>query len=51
LLLETPSLGESVAGLACDSAGGNPKDAFVFFKHEDESKGPQMAKRFLELAG
>lgn len=26
-------------------------DAFVFFKHEDEGKGPQMAKRFLELAG
>ena len=27
------------------------KDGFVFFKHEDEGKGPQMAKRFLELAG
>src|SRR5262245_51871092 len=27
------------------------KDAFVFFKHEDEGKGPQMAKRFLKLAG
>jgi uncharacterized protein YecE (DUF72 family) len=26
------------------------KDAFVFFKHEDEGKGPQLAKRFLELA-
>jgi len=25
-------------------------EAFVFFKHEDEGKGPQMAKRFLELA-
>ena len=25
-------------------------DAFVFFKHEEEGKGPQMAKRFLELA-
>jgi uncharacterized protein YecE (DUF72 family) len=25
-------------------------DAFVFFKHEDEGKGPQLAKRFLELA-
>ena len=24
--------------------------AFVFFKHEDEGKGPQLAKRFLELA-
>src|SRR5262249_20203828 len=26
------------------------RDAFVFFKHEDGAKGPQMAKRFLELA-
>jgi uncharacterized protein YecE (DUF72 family) len=25
------------------------RDAFVFFKHEDEGTGPQMAKRFLEL--
>jgi len=28
----------------------NWQNAFVFFKHEDEGKGPQMAKRFLELA-
>lgn len=26
------------------------QDSFVFFKHEDEGKAPQMAKRFLELA-
>jgi len=26
------------------------KDAFIFFKHEDEGKGPQMARRFLDLA-
>jgi uncharacterized protein YecE (DUF72 family) len=26
------------------------KDTYVFFKHEDEGKGPRMAKRFLELA-
>src|SRR6266480_3689210 len=26
------------------------QDAFIFFKHEDEGKAPQMAKRFLELA-
>ena len=26
-------------------------DAYVFFKHEDEGKGPQMAKRFLGLVG
>lgn len=27
------------------------EDAFIFFKHEDEGKGPEMAKRFLSLAG
>ena len=26
------------------------RGAFVFFKHDDEGKGPQLAKRFLELA-
>jgi uncharacterized protein YecE (DUF72 family) len=26
------------------------KDAFIFFKHEDEGKAPQMARRFLDLA-
>jgi uncharacterized protein YecE (DUF72 family) len=26
------------------------QNAFIFFKHEEEGKGPQMAKRFLELA-
>ena len=26
------------------------RDAFIFFKHEDEGKAPQMARRFLELA-
>jgi uncharacterized protein YecE (DUF72 family) len=26
------------------------QDAFVFFKHEDECKGPQLAKQFMELA-
>jgi uncharacterized protein YecE (DUF72 family) len=30
--------------------GQDWREAFVFFKHEDEGKGPQMAKRFLELA-
>ena len=29
--------------------GQNWRDAFVFFKHEDEGKGPQMAKKVLEL--
>jgi uncharacterized protein YecE (DUF72 family) len=26
------------------------KDAFIFFKHEDEGVGPKLAKQFLELA-
>jgi uncharacterized protein YecE (DUF72 family) len=26
------------------------RDAFVFFKHEDEGRGPQLARRFMELA-
>ena len=30
--------------------GQNWRDAFVFFKHEDEGKGPEMARRFLDLA-
>ena len=25
-------------------------EAFIFFKHEDQAKGPRLAKRFLELA-
>ena len=25
-------------------------DVFVYFKHEDAGKGPEMAKRFLEFA-
>jgi len=29
----------------------NPKDAYIFFKHEDEGKGPEFAKKFLEIAG
>jgi len=30
--------------------GQDWRSAFVFFKHEEEGKGPQMAQRFLELA-
>ncbi len=26
------------------------RDAFIFFKHEEAGKGPQMARRFLQLA-
>jgi uncharacterized protein YecE (DUF72 family) len=27
------------------------RDAFVFFKHEDQANGPRLARRFLDLAG
>jgi uncharacterized protein YecE (DUF72 family) len=27
------------------------KEAFVFFKHEDEATGPKLAKRFVEMLG
>lgn len=30
--------------------GQNWRDAFIFFKHEDEGKGPEMASRLLALA-
>jgi len=29
----------------------NWKEAFIFFKHEEEGRGPEMARRFVELAG
>lgn len=29
----------------------NWQEAFVFFKHEDEGRAPQLARQFLELAG
>jgi uncharacterized protein YecE (DUF72 family) len=32
-------------------SGQGWREAFVFFRHEDEGKGPQLAKRFQELAG
>jgi hypothetical protein len=28
----------------------NWQDAFVFFKHEEAGRGPQLATRFIELA-
>jgi len=31
--------------------GQNWREAFIFFKHEDEGKGPEMAKQFLEVTG
>lgn len=35
---------------AKDIAKQKWNEAFIFFKHEDEGKGPKLAQRFLELA-
>ena len=32
-------------------ASGKWEDIYVFFKHEDEGKGPEFAKKFLEITG
>jgi uncharacterized protein YecE (DUF72 family) len=38
---------EQLAAWARRVEGTNWSDAYVFFKHEDEGKGPEFAKRFL----
>jgi len=51
LRLRRPDYGEAeLRSWANRVRDQNWLDAFVFFKHEDEGKGPQMAKAFLELA-
>ena len=50
LRLRRPDYGDPELGSWGKRVREQPwKDAFIFFKHEDEGKGPQMAKRFLEL--
>ena len=35
----------------CERIAAQPwSEAFVFFKHEDEAKGPEFAQRFLTLS-
>jgi uncharacterized protein YecE (DUF72 family) len=34
-----------------DQVGGDWRDAYVFFKHEDSGSGPALARRFLALRG
>jgi uncharacterized protein YecE (DUF72 family) len=34
-----------------EAVTGFPEDVFVYFKHEDEARGPAFAKRFVELLG
>jgi uncharacterized protein YecE (DUF72 family) len=43
---EAPDLAEWMQRIQ----GQNWKDAFVFFKHEDEGTGPKLAAQFIELA-
>lgn len=52
LRLRRPDYGDAELKAWVDKVRqANWSDAFIFFKHEDEGKGPQMGKRFLELAG
>ena len=51
LRLRRPDYGDAELQAWVDKVlQANWSDAFIFFKHEDEGKGPQMGKRFLELA-
>jgi uncharacterized protein YecE (DUF72 family) len=52
LRLRRPDYGDAELKAWVDKVRqANWSDAFIFFKHEDEGKGPQIGKRFLELAG
>jgi len=51
LRLRRPDYGDAELGAWVKRVRQQPwRDAFVFFKHEEAGKGPQMARRFLELA-
>ncbi|HEV7586690.1 MAG TPA: DUF72 domain-containing protein [Longimicrobium sp.] len=50
LRLRLPDYGDAELTAWADRVRGQGwKDAFVFFKHEDEAKGPMLASRFLQL--
>jgi uncharacterized protein YecE (DUF72 family) len=50
LRLRRPDYGDAELKTWAERVSGqNWQDAFIFFKHEEEGKGPQMARRFLEL--
>jgi len=52
LRLRRPNYGDTeLRAWAQKVQSQNWSDAFIFFKHEDDGKGPQMGKRFLEVAG
>jgi uncharacterized protein YecE (DUF72 family) len=51
LRLRRPDYGDAELKAWAKRAQDQPwRDVFIFFKHEDEGKGPQMGRRFLELA-
>jgi uncharacterized protein YecE (DUF72 family) len=51
LRLRRPDYGDAELAAWVERVRSQPwGDAYVFFKHEDEGKGPKMAARFLELA-
>ena len=52
LRLRRPDYGDEQLSTWAGRVRGQPwEEAFVFFKHEDEGKGPALAHRFLEIAG
>ena len=52
LRLRRPDYGDAeLAAWARRVGEASWRDAFVFFKHEDEGKAPRLAQRFLELTG
>jgi uncharacterized protein YecE (DUF72 family) len=52
LRLRRPDYGDAELGAWVERVRSQPwEEAFVFFKHEDEGRGPRLAARFLELAG
>ena len=51
LRLRRQDYGDSDLSLWAKKVQEQPwNEAFVFFKHEDEGKGPKLAKRFIELS-
>ena len=52
LRLRRPEYGEPELRAWAERIGARSwKDAFVFFKHEEEGRGPKLAARFLEALG
>ncbi len=51
LRLRRPDYDEAALARWAEAVRGQPwSDAFVFFKHEDEARGPELALRFAALA-